>query len=88
MHLMKLKCINYVTRYVVGTFVGWQWLALISGFVPLVFLIAMIFVPESPRYLLMKGKNEEASKSLCWLRKKTSSQEVEDDLKIVSTPTV
>ncbi|OXA62848.1 facilitated trehalose transporter Tret1-2 homolog [Folsomia candida] len=67
----------------VGSFADWQWLSLICGFVPLVFLISMIFVQESPRYLLMKGKNADASQSLCWFRKKTSSQEVEDELKII-----
>jgi hypothetical protein len=67
----------------VGTFADWQWLALICGFVPLVFLIAMIFVQESPRYLLMKGKNAEASQALCWFRKKNSSQDVDDELKAV-----
>jgi hypothetical protein len=66
-----------------GTFADWQWLALICGFVPLIFLISMIFVQESPRYLLMKGKNADASQSLCWFRKKTSSQDVEDELRMV-----
>jgi len=81
--LMVVNGILFV--YVVGTFASWQWLALICGFVPVVFLIAMIFVPESPRHLLAKGKNAEASQALCWFRKKTSSQEVEDDLKIIET---
>ena len=28
----------------------------------------MIGVPESPRYLLSKGKESDARRSLCWLR--------------------
>lgn len=80
----QLMCVNGILFvYVVGAFVNWQWLSVICGVVPLVLLAAMIFIPESPRYLLMKGKNAEASKALCWLRGATSSQEVEDELRIV-----
>ncbi|CAL8087068.1 unnamed protein product [Orchesella dallaii] len=69
--------------YVFGSFLSFQWLAIICGFVPLVFLVAMIFIPESPRYLVAKGKSADASRSLCWFRKKTSSQEVEDEMRII-----
>lgn len=31
-------------------------------------LIGAIFIPESPRWLFLKGKREEALKVLCWMR--------------------
>jgi len=68
---------------VIGLGPNWQWISMICGFVPLVFLIAMVFVQESPRYLLMKGKRAEASRALCWFRKKNSSQDVEQELLII-----
>jgi len=69
--------------YVFGSFLSWKWLAIVNGFIPLVFLVAMIFIPESPRYLVAKGKTAEANRALCWFRKKSSSQEVEEDMRII-----
>lgn len=67
-----------------GLLVDYQWISFICGVFPLVFLVAIFFVQDSPRYLLMKGKEAEASKALCWFRRKTSPQEVEDEMSIVS----
>jgi MFS transporter, SP family, xylose:H+ symportor len=44
---------------------GWR-LMFLSGVIPSgLFLILLIFVPETPRYLVMKGKEEKALKVLC-----------------------
>ncbi|CAG7718425.1 unnamed protein product [Allacma fusca] len=69
--------------YVVGDAVSWEWLSLISGFGPLVFLVLMIFPPESPRWLISVGKHTEASESLRWLRGASSSQDVEEELAVI-----
>ncbi|OXA48919.1 facilitated trehalose transporter Tret1 [Folsomia candida] len=66
-----------------GLLVDYQWISFICGVFPLVFLVAIFFVQDSPRYLLMKGKEAEASKALCWFRRKTSPQEVEDEMSII-----
>ncbi|HNW56387.1 MAG TPA: D-xylose transporter XylE [Bacteroidales bacterium] len=43
---------------------GWRWMFL-SGAIPAaLFLILLIFVPETPRYLVMKGKDDKALKVL------------------------
>ncbi|KFW83706.1 Solute carrier family 2, facilitated glucose transporter member 6, partial [Manacus vitellinus] len=48
----------------------WRWLA-VAGEVPvLVMIILLCFMPNSPRFLLSQGKEEEALGSLCWLRGK------------------
>ena len=70
--------------YVVGAFVTWQWLAIISAVVPVIMLVLMIYVPASPRYLLSKGQTAEASKALAWFRGAESSQNVEAELNLVS----
>ena len=36
--------------------------------VPLVISVALIFIPESPRWLIHQGKYEEGRKALLWLR--------------------
>ncbi|GAA0153735.1 secondary carrier transporter [Lithospermum erythrorhizon] len=43
---------------------GWRWLNTISCILPLLALVFGAFVPESPRYLCMKGRTSEAYKVL------------------------
>lgn len=40
-----------------GLGLDWRWISAISAIDPLIFLIAMILVPESPYYLLKKGRH-------------------------------
>ncbi|NXW62395.1 GTR6 protein, partial [Eurystomus gularis] len=48
----------------------WRWLA-VAGEVPvLAMIILLCFMPNSPRFLLSRGKDDEALRSLCWLRGK------------------
>ncbi|NWH51040.1 GTR6 protein, partial [Fregata magnificens] len=48
----------------------WRWLA-VAGEVPvLVMIVLLCFMPNSPRFLLSQGKDDEALGSLCWLRGK------------------
>lgn len=54
--------------YVLGAIVTYDSLAILSGLVPLVFLIAFFNAPETPVYLLRNNKRSEAEKSLRTLR--------------------
>lgn len=60
--------------FVMGTFLNWYWLAMVCGLCTILFIIGMIFVPESPRWLILKGKEYSASKSLEWLRGRENAQ--------------
>ncbi|KAM9217960.1 solute carrier family 2, facilitated glucose transporter member 6 [Leptosomus discolor] len=60
--------------YTLGKYLGlgldWRWLA-VAGEVPvLVMIVLLCFMPNSPRFLLSQGKDDEALGSLCWLRGK------------------
>lgn len=56
---------HYTTiRYLVGTYCTWRLQALICAVVPLVIFLLMIFVPESPAYLLEKGRTSDAQRAL------------------------
>lgn len=76
--------LHLISRYVFGVFLSWDWLALVCGFVPLLFLVLIIFMPESVRYLLTKGHVTEAKEALRWLRGARTAEDVEDELNMVN----
>jgi SP family sugar:H+ symporter-like MFS transporter len=39
---------------------AWRWMYLMQAVPAAVFLVALFFIPESPRYLVSKGRNEQA----------------------------
>ena len=45
--------------------------------VPIILSIGLFFIPESPRWLVLAGEEEEARKSLLWLRSDPISAEKE-----------
>lgn len=51
-----------------GLVLNWRWLA-VAGEVPVLLMIILLcFMPESPRFLISKGKEDEALSALTWLR--------------------
>ncbi|KRG01100.1 facilitated trehalose transporter Tret1-2 homolog isoform X2 [Drosophila mojavensis] len=53
--------------YVVGSMVSWTTLSILCLFVPIALLVGMVMLPETPVYLLKKGRRAEAALSLKWL---------------------
>lgn len=47
-----------------GGYEAWRWMYWMQAIPAAVFLIALFFIPESPRYLVSKGRNEEATRVL------------------------
>ena len=47
-----------------GGLEAWRWMYLMQALPAAIFLIALFFIPESPRYLVSKGRNEQAGKVL------------------------
>jgi SP family sugar:H+ symporter-like MFS transporter len=43
---------------------AWRWMYLAQAVPAVVFLVALFFIPESPRYLVSKGRDEDARKVL------------------------
>ncbi|XP_027543605.1 solute carrier family 2, facilitated glucose transporter member 6 [Neopelma chrysocephalum] len=63
-----MAVLGSLVLYALGLVLDWRWLA-VAGEVPvLVMIILLCFMPNSPRFLLSQGKEEEALGSLCWLR--------------------
>ncbi|RVE44925.1 hypothetical protein evm_010424 [Chilo suppressalis] len=51
-----------------GTYLSWQRCALVCSFITFSSLIMIIFSPESPSWLISKGRYEEATEVFRWLR--------------------
>jgi SP family sugar:H+ symporter-like MFS transporter len=43
---------------------AWRWMYLMQAVPAAIFLVALLFIPESPRYLVSKGRDDQASKVL------------------------
>lgn len=61
--------LTYIVNYVVSSD-AWAWRAMFFyGIIPaIILLLGLMFLPESPRWLILKGKTEQAIKSLIKLR--------------------
>ncbi|XP_077778454.1 solute carrier family 2, facilitated glucose transporter member 6 [Podarcis muralis] len=54
--------------YALGLVVPWRWMA-VAGQVPVLLMIVLLsFMPDSPRFLVSKGKEDKALDALVWLR--------------------
>lgn len=68
--------------YVVGWMASYETLAIVGAVIPVITGVLMIFIPESPYFLMMVGKPEEAARSLRKLRS-YDNVSFEDELEIV-----
>jgi len=60
---------------------GWRWMFL-SGAIPAgLFLVLLFFVPETPRYLVMKGKDDKALQVLKKISGEESAPGIIDEIK-------
>lgn len=55
-------------QFLLGSLLPWRTIALISVIFPLISITALFFVPESPHWLVTKGRYLEAQRALAWLR--------------------
>lgn len=51
-----------------GSILSWKMTSLVCGMFPLISMIIIVISPESPSWLISKGRYEEAKKSFNWLR--------------------
>ncbi|OXA56451.1 Facilitated trehalose transporter Tret1-2 [Folsomia candida] len=70
--------------YVVGTFVSWRVQALICSVVPVVIFLLMLVVPESPVYLVKKGRMSEGAEALMRYRGATRIQQIQTEFEEMS----
>lgn len=56
------------SQFLMGLFLEWRTITLVSTIAPTMAVIFLFFVPESPHWLILKKRDEEAKQSLMWLR--------------------
>jgi sugar porter (SP) family MFS transporter len=72
--------IAYLSNYLLKDFGdnAWRWMLGVQAIPSTVFLVAILFIPESPRWLVVKrGSIEEASKILTEINPSTAVQELQ-----------
>jgi SP family facilitated glucose transporter-like MFS transporter 8 len=60
--------------YSLGPYVSYKTFSAVSAVFPVVFLVLMLFVPETPYFLLMQNRRDEAEIALMKLRGRTDRQ--------------
>lgn len=66
-----LKVCNHVgmlVSFAIGAYLDWRQLALVIAGAPMMLLISVLYIPETPSFLVLMGKDHEAAKALRWLR--------------------
>ncbi|KAF2902142.1 hypothetical protein ILUMI_04050 [Ignelater luminosus] len=66
-------------QFLLGTFLDWRTLALVSCVFPVISFCLLLFVPESPHWLVMNNKMDEARRALAWLRGWTTIEDIETE---------
>ncbi|CAG0899584.1 unnamed protein product [Darwinula stevensoni] len=66
----NMVCMAFATMlaYILGMFMDWRAFALTLGLIPIALVPTLIFVPESPTFLLLHKRQEEAAAALRRLR--------------------
>ena len=69
--------VGVLWEYVLGPYVSYNVLVILSLIFPILFLIFFFFIPETPFYYLMKNDLKSAEESLRWFRDPTANIEGE-----------
>lgn len=69
--------LGVLLQFLLGTFLNWRTVAVCNCVVPVLAFTFLIFVPETPIWLIYKNRYLDARKSLAWLRGWTSLNEIE-----------
>lgn len=66
--LKILSQIGILISFTIGAYLSWNELALVVAFAPVLHFFVIFFIPETPSFLMLKGRDQEAEAALQWLR--------------------
>eukprot|EP00095_Tigriopus_kingsejongensis_P008180 snap_masked-scaffold405_size181423-processed-gene-0.0 protein:Tk08180 transcript:snap_masked-scaffold405_size181423-processed-gene-0.0-mRNA-1 annotation:"facilitated trehalose transporter tret1-like isoform x2" len=75
--------LGIVFTFCAGAVLDWKWLAIANALWVIPFAIGMYFAPESPRWLVLKGKEYSAKKSLEWLRGRSNPKAIDEEIEAI-----
>ncbi|KAL4717200.1 hypothetical protein ACJJTC_017087 [Scirpophaga incertulas] len=76
--------IGVMLMYFLGTIVTWRQAALICLCAPVAAMLFILLAPETPVWLLFRGREKQAMKSLCYLRGWTTEENVSEEFERLS----
>lgn len=82
--LKVLGHVGVLLSYIAGTYLNWRQSALLVAVAPSMLFLGTLFIPETPSYLVLNGKDEEAASSLQWLR--GEHVDIRHELQVISEP--
>ncbi|GAB0097352.1 facilitated trehalose transporter Tret1 [Sergentomyia squamirostris] len=71
--------LGYSIVYLLGSVTTWRQSALFCLSIPILTIFAILFLPESPMFLISRQKEEKAMRSLQWLRGWVPQQHVQEE---------
>ncbi|KAK0157632.1 hypothetical protein PV328_011345 [Microctonus aethiopoides] len=81
-----LKVVSHVGvlfSYIAGTYLNWRQSAVVVAIAPTMLFVGTLFIPETPSYLVLNGRDEEAAGSLKWLR--GEHVDITQELQVIKT---
>ncbi|XP_033299495.1 facilitated trehalose transporter Tret1-2 homolog isoform X1 [Bombus bifarius] len=75
--------VGVLLSYIAGTYLNWRQSALLVAIAPSMLFLGTFFIPETPSYLVLNGKDDEAAKSLQWLR--GDQVDIRHELQVIKT---
>ncbi|XP_065212661.1 facilitated trehalose transporter Tret1-like isoform X2 [Planococcus citri] len=68
--------VGLLIEFFLGSVLDWRTAVAVSAVFPLISIVLIAFIPDSPVWLLSKDRKDEALQALCWLRGWVSEDKV------------
>ncbi|XP_049828942.1 facilitated trehalose transporter Tret1-like [Schistocerca gregaria] len=75
--------VGFLVSYSMGPYMSYSAVAIVAATVPVLFMLGFLWMPESPYFLALRGRDEEAESALRRLRGALSEEAIQEELGIV-----